>query len=90
MSSITRAIAVAAATFAAAALPVLAAAPAQAETDHCLEFLNSRGYDIDRFVVDACGKGANFFEETELCTDRLVDHGVRPWHAVEACERAGW
>lgn len=90
MFSVTRAVAVAATTLAAAALPLLAAAPAQADTRDCAGYLASEDYDIDRYIIATCGAVANFSGETEQCVDRLLQHNVRPWHAIEACERASW
>ncbi|MCG8920634.1 hypothetical protein L6E12_33215 [Actinokineospora sp. PR83] len=90
MFSVTRAVAVAATAFAATALPLVAAAPAQADTNLCLDYLADRGYDVDPIVMNACGTGASSFQDNELCADRLIDHGVWPRHAARACELATW
>ncbi|MFD0268137.1 hypothetical protein ACFVGY_16390 [Streptomyces sp. NPDC127106] len=79
-----------AAVFAAAALPLLTAAPASADQGDCQYYLHEAGYNVGPKVEGACGFGAS----TEMgafsgCYVLLVDIGVSKGDAVEACSLAG-
>ncbi|GAA1306061.1 hypothetical protein [Saccharothrix xinjiangensis] len=86
MFRIARAVGVAAATFAAAALPLLAAAPAQATAGECIDYLREEGYEVVNNHEDACQTGEDGFYRP--CVNHLTHVGVEIGHARTACGRA--
>ncbi|WP_133898065.1 hypothetical protein [Streptomyces sp. KS 21] len=85
-----RALGVLAATFAAAALPIMAASPASADQGDCQYYLHEAGYNIGPKVETACKFGADYSNPGAWmgCYWGLTGIGVRTEHASEACSRA--
>ncbi|WP_371615875.1 hypothetical protein [Streptomyces sp. NBC_00454] len=88
MSKARRIIGMAAATALAGALPVLAAAPAQATSGDCTNYMRNLGYVVGPNVISACDQGTTGFFGEQACYGILVSRGVRPDHANEACYQA--
>jgi hypothetical protein len=86
MLRIARAATAVAVAFAAAALPLLAATPAHATTDDCVDYLVEHEYDLKPGMFLGCREGEN--QNLEECEELLAVEGVWPWHATEACELA--
>ncbi|MEV0410887.1 hypothetical protein AB0I68_08770 [Streptomyces sp. NPDC050448] len=85
-----RAVGILAATFAAAALPIMAASPASADQGDCQLSLIDAGYKVGPKVEAACQAGARFSPTAYgTCLMGLLDIGVRADHAQLACGRAG-
>ncbi|MFI9061498.1 hypothetical protein ACIGQE_06435 [Streptomyces sp. NPDC053429] len=81
-----RTIGVLAATFAAAALPLVAASPASADQGDCEYSLHEAGYRIGPKVEAACKSGAEFSATAySTCLFSLLNIGVRSDHAQRAC-----
>ncbi|GAA1348144.1 hypothetical protein [Saccharothrix algeriensis] len=81
-----RAFALAGATFAAAALPLLAAAPAHADVLDCHDFLKASGYEVAHTHALGCGLGQ--MGNSLLCRITLEGSSVRPADAERACTLA--
>ncbi|WP_328925720.1 hypothetical protein OG429_14415 [Streptomyces sp. NBC_00190] len=83
-----RTLGVLAATFAAAALPIVAASPASASSADCQVYMRNLGYTVGPRVQDACDVGAtwdpNGFNRL-ACLRALVDLGVKADDASTAC-----
>ncbi|MDT0344565.1 hypothetical protein [Streptomyces litchfieldiae] len=62
------------------------ASPAGAATIQCTSYLNNRGYEVTQKHIESCRIGAE--GNMNLCSELLVDLGVVPTHAVQACKRA--
>ncbi|UVS79474.1 hypothetical protein [Actinokineospora sp. UTMC 2448] len=76
----------AAATFAAAGLSLLIAAPAQATADDCLKVLQWAGHNVTEQTVSACRAGENDFS---ACIVGLSEDGVQDGRIiVAACASA--
>jgi hypothetical protein len=89
MSRITRAAGVAAATFAAATLPLLAATPAQADSTRCMKYLQEQGYAVHNGHRDACRAAESGGSSGEAeCRSKLQGYGVKKEVASKACELA--
>ncbi|MFF4295585.1 hypothetical protein ACFY0N_18325 [Streptomyces vinaceus] len=85
-----RAFGVLAATFAAAALPIVAASPASADQGDCQYYLHEAGYNVGPKVESACKAGDQFTPTAfGSCLMGLLDIGVRVDHAQRACGLAG-
>ncbi|MEW1636635.1 hypothetical protein AB0469_21450 [Streptomyces sp. NPDC093801] len=94
MSKFKRVMGLAAATAIAGALPVLAAAPAQAAgTNSCAAVVGSQGYTVGPKVGAACSNGAvvigaGLSIPNPLCVTGLVNIGVDYSTAQWACQNA--
>ncbi|MFK0045802.1 hypothetical protein ACIQU4_17050 [Streptomyces sp. NPDC090741] len=85
-----RAVGVMAATFAAAALPLMAATPASADQGDCQYYLHEQGYNVGPKIEAACKTGSEFSAIAfGSCLGQLLNIGVRGDHAQEACGLAG-
>ncbi|MFD8648711.1 hypothetical protein [Streptomyces mirabilis] len=69
---------------------VAVAAPAQATTQSCQNYLAGKGYTVGSGVKRACniGHGVGGPADWLTCNQLLVDLGVRAAHARTACDRA--
>lgn len=88
-----RALGVLAATFVAAALPMVAASPASASTADCQVFLRNVGYNVGPKVEAACTEGADrsfWGSQTAWarCLTSLNGLGVKQNDVVTACDEA--
>ncbi|MDH6539318.1 hypothetical protein [Streptomyces sp. SPB4] len=88
-----RALGVLAATFVAAALPMVAASPASASTADCQVFLRNVGYNVGPRVEAACTAGADrsvFMGTTawSQCVFLLGNLGVKHSDVITACDEA--
>ncbi|MEU5300567.1 hypothetical protein ACH4YO_20790 [Streptomyces noursei] len=76
----------------AAALPVVATAPAQANTIQCTTYLDGLGYKVGPNVRQACQLVGNDTDWTTrhasriYCVAILTESGVRQNHADKACD----
>jgi hypothetical protein len=86
MFRIARVVGVAIATFTAAALPLMTAAPAQAGLVDCVQVLDEAGYKVTRAHTDACAEGRN--NNRAKCEAMLRKLDVAAKDASLACERA--
>ncbi|MCX5607965.1 MULTISPECIES: hypothetical protein [unclassified Streptomyces] len=83
-----RALGVLAATFIAAALPMVAASPASASSADCQVYLRNLGYNVGPRVQDSCNIGAawDIHGLNRLtCFRALTDLGVKVNDASTAC-----
>ncbi|MEU5805580.1 hypothetical protein [Streptomyces sp. NPDC047718] len=85
-----RVLGVVAATFAAAALPILAASPASADQGACQLYLFDAGYNVGPKVEASCKFGADYSHPGAWmgCYLGLTGIGVSSEDASEACSRA--
>ncbi|WP_406182809.1 hypothetical protein [Streptomyces sp. NBC_01006] len=84
-----RAVGVLAATFAAAALPIMAASPASADQGDCQYSLHEAGYTVGPKIEAACKLGADFNPAAYPgCYFALVNIGVSSGDASDACYAA--
>ncbi|MET3983796.1 hypothetical protein [Streptomyces sp. PvR034] len=77
-----------AATFAAAVVPMVAASPASATSADCQVFLRNVGYTVGPRVQGACSTGETGWVGEQGCYALLVQAGVKPSDAREACYQA--
>ncbi|MEU8842612.1 hypothetical protein AB0D97_26350 [Streptomyces roseus] len=85
-----RAVGVLAATFAAAAMPVMAASPASADQGDCQYYLHEAGYQVGPKATSGCEAGSRFSPIAYGdCLSQLLNIGVRIEHAHRACGLAG-
>ncbi|MFI0150886.1 hypothetical protein [Streptomyces lydicus] len=89
-NAIRRLAAAAGVVLAAGALPIIASAPAQANTKHCTTYL-ADGYKVGPKVRQACslvGSGNILVRNANLglCRSILMLIHVKPEHALTACE----
>ncbi|WP_159045868.1 hypothetical protein [Streptomyces sp. WM6372] len=85
-----RAVGVLAATFAAAALPIVVASPASADQGDCQYYLHEAGYKVGPKIEAACESGDQFSPTAYgSCLMGLLNIGVRVDHAQSACGLAG-
>ncbi|MBW5480679.1 hypothetical protein [Streptomyces bambusae] len=82
-----RTLGVLAATFAAAALPLVAASPASADAADCLQYLSNVGYQVGPRTNAACDRGAGGIANV-FCEPSMISIGVKWEHASEACYQA--
>ncbi|QXJ21619.1 hypothetical protein AGRA3207_002490 [Actinomadura graeca] len=76
---------------AAAAVPLIAAAPAHANVAHCQAYLRSQGYTVGPRSTHACTWAANPNNgpaRGAQCRDMLIHIGVGQYHAIAACREA--
>ncbi|AHH95399.1 hypothetical protein BC739_004448 [Kutzneria viridogrisea] len=86
MPRLARSAGLAAALLAGAAAPVLAAAPAHAATQDCLQYLIDKHAPMTQEVVVGCSFGT--ISLLASCTDSMEHSKVPHEDAVEACRRA--
>lgn len=73
---------------AATLIPVATAAPAQADSIDCMEYLQDTGiYNVGPKLMEAC-RGQTAWTQP-LCIGTMIGLGVRSNHAAEACYLAG-
>jgi hypothetical protein len=72
---------------AAGVVPLVTAAPAQADQIDCVNYLRGKGYDIGPRVRNACDNVESLADKI-TCQTSLIGIGVRANHALEACVRA--
>ncbi|CAL9444330.1 hypothetical protein [Streptomyces sp. enrichment culture] len=72
---------------AAGVVPLMTAAPAQADQIDCVEYLRGKGYEIGPRVRAACDTDGSM-GGTIWCNTSLIALGVRGSHASAACSRA--
>ncbi|MER5372222.1 hypothetical protein [Streptomyces sp. NPDC002553] len=89
-----RMVAMAGVVVAAGALPILAASPASANKSTCVNYIGDAGYAVGVMVKGACSHpalplpiGSGKFPHP-TCYRALVNAGVRPTDATQACELA--
>ncbi len=74
---------------AAAAVPMITAAPASANAAQCAGILRHYGYDVGPKSLEACGWSAIIPNTPSVsCYSPLLGLGVNPDHAYEACRWA--
>lgn len=89
MARARRTIGILAATAMAGALPVLMASPAQASFTDCTNYMRNMGYKVGPNVQSACSTGEPGGSVLgSVCWSQLVNLGVAPSHAREACYQA--
>ncbi|WP_310716439.1 hypothetical protein [Streptomyces lydicus] len=90
MRKAARRLATATATLVAAgALPILAAAPAQATTKQCETFLAGAGYKVGPKVHNNCAIGSGSLQNYGACLTGLLSLKIRYDLADIACQQAG-
>ncbi|MFC8762263.1 hypothetical protein ACFUAG_16280 [Streptomyces sp. NPDC057193] len=85
-SKVQRVLVAACVAGAAAILPVMTAAPAQASIIDCQTYLHYKGYKVGPKVTHACGFGVDW--QWGICMTYLTNAGVRSEHAQVACNLA--